>query len=272
MGVTLLDARAIRFRYGSGPWAIDRIDLQLAPGARVALLGANGAGKTTLLHLLMGLHEPCAGIIHRKSPAGLVLQNPDDQLFCETVDADVALGPFNQGLSHAASAAAARLAIEEMDIAHLTGRRIATLSLGEKKRVALAGVLALRPQILLLDEPTSGLDHPGAEALIAALSRLNDAGVALVIATHNTGLALEWASHAIVLAEGRVLAAGPPRDLLRREDLCRAAGLRLPLLARIHSLLHELLPEAAPRSPITRLEDLHAHLSRLTAPKEEIVP
>ena len=272
MGLTLLDAHAVRFRYGPGPWTIDTVDLQLTPGARVALLGANGAGKTTLLHLLMGLHEPCAGTIDRKSPAGLVLQNPDDQLFAETVDADVALGPFNQGLSHDASAAAARLAIEEMDIAHLAHRRIATLSLGEKKRVALAGVLALRPQILLLDEPTSGLDHPGAEALLTALARLNDAGVALVIATHNTGLALEWASHAIVLAEGRVLTAGPPPDLFQREDLCRAAGLRVPLLARIRSLLEELHPEEVPRAPITRFQDLRTHLSRLTSPKEEIVP
>ncbi|MBA3976553.1 MAG: cobalt ABC transporter ATP-binding protein [Candidatus Solibacter sp.] len=272
MGLTLLDADAVRFRYGPGPWTVDGVDLQLAPGARVALLGANGAGKTTLLHLLMGLHQPCAGTILRKVPAGLVLQNPDDQLFAETVEADVALGPFNQGLTHADSAAAARRAIEEMDIAHLSGRRVATLSLGEKKRVALAGVLALRPRVLLLDEPTSGLDHPGAEALLAALARLSDAGVALVIATHNTGLALEWASHSIVLAEGRVLAAGPPRDLLQCEDLCRAAGLRVPLLARIHSLLQELHPEDAPRDAITRIEDLRARLSRLAAPKEEIVP
>lgn len=272
MSTSLLEAQAIRFRYGPGPWAIDGVDLHLAPGARVALLGANGAGKTTLLHLLMGLHEPCAGTIHRKSHAGLVLQNPDDQLFAETVEADVALGPFNQGLSHAASAGTARLAIGEMDIAHLAHRRIATLSLGEKKRVALAGVLALRPQILLLDEPTSGLDHPGAESLLVALSRLNEAGVALVIATHNTGLALEWASHAIVLAEGRVLAAGPPPDLFQREDLCRAAGLRLPLLAWIRTLLDQLHPEELPRTPITRFQDLRRHLSRLTAPKEEIVP
>ena len=272
MGMMLLRADGIRFRYGPGPWAVDGVSLTLTPGARVALLGANGAGKTTLLHLLTGLHEPCDGAIHRQSPAGLVLQNPDDQLFAETVEGDVALGPLNRGQSHSESAAAAQRALAEMEIPHLAHRRIATLSLGEKKRVVLAGVLALRPQILLLDEPTSGLDHPGAEALLAALARLNDAGVALVIATHNTGLALEWASHSIFLSEGCVLAEGPPAELLTREDLCRAAGLRVPLLARIGRLLHELHPEAPPPAAITHFEDLRAHLSRLTAPKEEIAP
>jgi cobalt/nickel transport system ATP-binding protein len=248
MALTILEAEDLRFSYGKQKWAVDRVSLTLHSGDRLALLGANGAGKSTLLHLLVGLHSPCDGLLRLQGrrvsadaqgrsllrrAVGLVLQDPDDQLFADTVEADVIFGPLNSGLDRTAAEAVGRAAIDAMRISGLAARRISSLSLGEKKRVALAGVLAMFPQMLLLDEPTAGLDHRGAEALLAVLEERSAGGIAIVLATHNSDLALRWASRVMVLEEGRPIAEGEPAHIFQDEALCLRAGIRQPALFEI---------------------------------------
>lgn len=271
MALAVLEAQGLRFAYGPTGWAVDGINLRVFRASRIALLGANGAGKTTLLQLLVGLHQPCAGklALHgRPVPVGrtgsemlrrsvgLVLQDPDDQMFAATALSDVIFGPLNAGLPEPESERRAIAVLEAMQIAHLAGRRIATLSLGEKKRVALAGVLAMEPQVLLLDEPTAGLDHAGAQALLRALNARVAEGMGVILATHNTDLALEWAAEAIVLERGRALAQGSPGKILQDAGLCRRAGLRQPVLLESSQQLIHCLGLTPAAEPITSAKQL----------------
>ena len=280
MTVTLLEVEDLGFAYQHPHWVLEGVHLRLAEGDRVALLGQNGAGKSTLLHILMGLLAPCCGTLRWRGttlPAnaeaqrllrrsvGLVLQDPDDQLFAETVEADVIFGPLNAGLPRDEAEARGRRALAGMEITPLATRRISSLSLGEKKKVALAGVLAMEPEVLLLDEPTAGLDHHGATALMAALQAKNEAGVAILIATHSADLALEWAQRALVLDEGQILANGVPAEIFANPTLCQRAGLRRPAVCEIATrLMARLTPEDARSSTPSSVEELVHWLEILT--------
>jgi cobalt/nickel transport system ATP-binding protein len=210
--------------------------LRIASGERVAIVGGNGAGKTTLLRALMGLH-PVDGTltvggrrITRAEDAvaagvGLVFQNPDDQLFGATVGEDVLFGPRNQRLDDAAACERRDAALEQLGIAALAARPIEELSFGEKKRACLAGLLAMRPKLLLLDEPTAGLD-PLAEAALVALLRGLDA--TLVVATHAVDVVPRLCDRVIVLAGGTVAADGSCAHVFGRADVLAAASVRAP--------------------------------------------
>lgn len=246
----LLRTIRLAFAYGPGALALKDITVDIYAGDRIALLGSNGAGKSTLLRVLVGLQPPCSGQLRVEGEpveptragrerlrhfCGMVLQDPDDQLFAHSVEADVAFGPLNNGAGAAEAELAARTALERMGVAHLVARRVSALSLGEKKRVAIAGVLAMQPRVLLLDEPTAGLDYPGATALAAALWERSEEGAAVVVATHDTDFAVEWATRAVVLNAGRIVADGAPGRLLADALLCRRAGLR-PVPRRIQGV------------------------------------
>jgi cobalt/nickel transport system ATP-binding protein len=212
------------------------VHLHVAAGERVAVVGGNGAGKTTLLRALMGL-LPVDGTlavdgrrIGRAEDAvaagvALVFQNPDDQLFGATVAEDVRFGPRNQRLDDAEAARRADAALAQLGIAHLGARPIEELSFGEKKRACLAGVLAMRPRVLLLDEPTAGLDPLGETALVEHLAAL---GATTIIATHAVDLVPRLCDRVIVLARGGIVADGTPRAVFARADELRAANLRAP--------------------------------------------
>lgn len=215
------------------------VDWRVAPGQRVGLVGPNGAGKTTLLLTLAGVLPPKSGralvggmdlsnqASRRKVPGvlGLVMQDPDDQLLETSVWDDVALGPTCQGLPAAEvkSRVEAAIAATGLD-AHLD-RVPQRLSVGEKKRVALAGVLARKPDIILLDEPTAGLDPRGRRELIQLLKGLS---ATLVIATHDLELVLDLCNLATVLDAGLVVKTGPPATLLADQALMESNGLEVP--------------------------------------------
>jgi cobalt/nickel transport system ATP-binding protein len=222
----------VSFAYSPEAPVLREINLAIAPGERLILLGANGAGKSTLLSLLNGLLTPTAGSVHGDQRlVATVLQDPDDQLFADTPLRDVALGPLEQGFDDVAAADAARAALAQMGVAHLAARPIFSLSLGEKKRVALAGALVVRPEVLLLDEPTAGLDWPGTEALLETLHLLSAEGTAIVAATHDTDALLAWATRGLVLAGGRIRCDLPARTLWADWSRHTAGcGLRTPAL------------------------------------------
>ena len=210
--------------------------LDVGAGERVAVVGGNGAGKTTLLRALMGLLPVDGSVtigdraITRVEDAvdagvGLVFQNPDDQLFGATVGEDVRFGPRNQRLDESAVDQRARHALAQLGIAALAARPIEELSFGEKKRACLAGVLAMRPRILLLDEPTAGLDPAGEEALVELLAGID---ATMIIATHAVDLVPRMCARVVMLGGGAVVADGASADVFARADELRACNLRAP--------------------------------------------
>ncbi len=255
---SILEAREVCFAYGPGKWAIREMSFALESPRRVALLGANGVGKSTLMLLLNGTLRPHEGELfvlgkpmdysksglhwlHRK--VGIVLQDPDDQLFGATVEQDVAFGPLNNGISSDEARKLVMKTLESLGIVHLADRPIHELSLGEKKRVALAGVLVLEPEIILLDEPTAGLDFVGITSMLTLLNRLHQAGTTIVISTHDTDLAYEWAEDAWVIMNGRIAAQGPIADVMQEREILREAHLRVPWLVEMGLALQQAYPE-----------------------------
>jgi cobalt/nickel transport system ATP-binding protein len=271
----ILEARDLWYAYGDDGAALAGLDLAVPRGARVALLGANGSGKTTLLLHLNGTLRPRRGrvlldgqpadysrhgLLAWRQRVGVVFQDPDDQLFAARVCQDVSFGPLNLGLSDEAATERVNEALAALDITALRDRPTHALSFGQRKRVALAGIVAMRPEVLVLDEPTAGLDPQGSEQLLAILDRLHRAGTTLVLATHDMDLAYGWADEVAVLSAGAVAGCGRPAEVLGDEPLLSAAGLRCPTLPALARRLREhglLAADAVPRT----LDELVKRLS-----------
>jgi cobalt/nickel transport system ATP-binding protein len=234
-----LDVRGLTYAYPQGPVALDGVSFGVAEGERVGLVGPNGAGKTSLFLCLCGVLTPRAGSarvagLDVRDPAqrrrlpeqiGIVFQNPDDQLFSTTVLDDVAFGPLNQGLPPDEVRARSAEALERVGLKGLEDRVPWHLSGGEKRRAALAGVLAMRPRVLLLDEPSMFLDPRGRRGLIALLESL---GGTQVIASHDLELVLRTCGRVLLLDAGRLTADGPARSVLADAALMEAHGLEVP--------------------------------------------
>jgi cobalt/nickel transport system ATP-binding protein len=231
-------ARGLRFAYPNGVPGLDGLELHVAHGERVAVLGPNGAGKTTLMLHLNGLlaaqggELEVAGLRVGRDPVhelrarvGLVFQDPDDQLFMPTVREDVAFGPLNLGLSR--GEVGARIA-EALGAVRMTGfgtRAPHQLSLGQRRRVAIATVLAMRPELLVLDEPSANLDPRSRRELIELLDEIDRT---MLVVTHDLPLAASLCERAVILSAGRIVADGPCLEVLADADLLAANDLELP--------------------------------------------
>ena len=223
----LIQVRNLRFRYDDGTQALDGVDFELYPGETVALFGANGSGKTTfVLHLngllsgegevvVCGMPVKPETLTRVRAKIGMVFQDSDEQLFMPTVLEDAAFGPLNQGLDPTAAGQTARDALAQVGMAHAAARAPYHLSAGEKRRAALAGVLAMQPEILVLDEPTTFLDPPGRRQILELLRSLPQAKL---IVTHDVQLARALASRAVFFERGKVSANGPVEEISRRFD------------------------------------------------------
>lgn len=221
---------------------LDDVTVSLEPGSRTAILGANGSGKTTLMRTLSGAIKPRSGQVlldeqplayssrglnaHR-SQVQLVLQNPDDQLFSADVYRDVSFGPVNQGLDEAEARERVAEALALMGVTHLAERPTHQLSYGERKRVACAGAVAMRPKVLMLDEPTAGMDPDAVQEMLAALKRLEEANTTLAMSTHDLDMILTWADRAIVVVNKNVV-VGDPAELLMDRELIDQTRLQTP--------------------------------------------
>jgi cobalt/nickel transport system ATP-binding protein len=244
MSEPAIHVAGLTYVYPRGPTALDGVAFELNSGEGVGLIGPNGAGKTTLFLCLAGVLNIGAGIARlggldpgepkdrRRLPAkvGIVFQNSDDQLFHTNVFDDVAFGPLNLGLTAAEVRSRVAQALEQVGMTGMDERVPFHLSGGEKRRVALAGVLAMEPEILLLDEPSMYLDPRGRRELIRVIDRLP---VTKVIASHDLEMIRETCSRILMLDGGRLVADGPITKVLSDAELMNAHGLEVP-----HSLTH----------------------------------
>ena len=238
MSTPVIDLRAVHHVYPDGHRALDGVDLHIHPGERVALLGPNGAGKTTLVLHLNGILTPTSGsvavsglpvvrehLLDVRRRVGIVFQDPDDQLFMTTVAQDVAFGPRNLGLPAAEVEARVHEALSAVGMLDVADRPPHHLSFGQKRRVAVATVLAMRPEILVLDEPSSNLDPASRRELAEIVDGLD---ITVLMVTHDLPYALQLCERSVVLSEGRVVADAATREVLSDAALMAAHRLELP--------------------------------------------
>ena len=233
----ILQVRDLEFAYPDGHQALRGVSLSVCEGEKVALVGPNGAGKSTLmLHLngILGEDSPIsiAGLALKKENlsliralVGLVFQNPDDQLFSPTVFEDVAFGPLHMGLPEEEVRKRVQEALAAVRMEDFGSRLSHHLSMGQKKRIAIATVLSMHPQIMVLDEPSAGLDPRARRSLINFLKELS---ITMLVSTHDLLMVAELFPRMVIMDEGLIVADGPTRDLLRDEELLLAHGLEKP--------------------------------------------
>lgn len=251
----VLHGEALRMEYAVGSplqvTALERVDVALHPGELLGLVGSTGSGKSTLIQLLAGLLEPTSGRVHYPDDVdprrlyrsvGVVFQQPEDQLFEPTVFEDVAYGPRQLGVPEAELEPLVRRALDLLGLPtdDILRRSPFDLSGGEKRRVAIAGILSMRPKVLIFDEPTAGLDAHARRLLQGTLQRLHESGEATVlVVSHDMDLLAEMATRIVLLHDGGVLADAPPAEVFARPHEIRRAGLEAPYPAAVLSRLAE---------------------------------
>ncbi|MDO8735818.1 MAG: ATP-binding cassette domain-containing protein [Thermoleophilia bacterium] len=240
------------FTYPGGTVALDGVSLEVPEGSFLAIMGANGSGKSTLLKHLNGLLATQAGSVHIADIevngksfdevnriVGFVFQDPNDQIFAPTVREDIGYGPRNLGLDEVEIARRVEKAAGQVAITELLDRPIHHLSYGQKKRLSIAGVLAMEPRVLVLDEPTASLDPMGERRLMRLLHELNRGGMTVVMATHDVDLVPLYARQVCLLRAGRLAVSGGLREVFGDQELIERCHLRLPRI----SYLFEMFPE-----------------------------
>ncbi len=235
------------FQYPDETRVLSDISLEIRRGEFTGILGANGSGKTTLLKLMDGLMKEYQGLvlldgkdlrtlaprdIYKK--VGLIFQNPDDQLFAPVVFEDVAFGPLNMGLGQDEVARRVNAALTAVEMDGYAKKSIHHLSFGQKKRICIAGLLAMGHEILLLDEPTAGLDPMGEYKMMNLLTKLNrEQGVTIVMATHSVDLVPLFLDRLHILSKGRIVRSGPPAEVFSAPEEMAQVKLRLPHIAEL---------------------------------------
>jgi len=237
----LVEVRALSFNYPDGPSVLDSIDLRIAPGEFVAIIGQNGSGKTTLAKHLVGLLHPTAGAVmlngrdrtamrpaETAAEVGYVFQNPDHQIFAATVEDEVAFGPRNFNLAPDEIQRRCDEVLRAVGLQDARALDPFLLSKGERQRLAVASVLALRPRLLILDEPTTGLDYREQRRMMALVTELNREGIAIVMITHTPWLVAEYARRVVLIRRGRKLYDGGVREFFTRDELLASSSFRAP--------------------------------------------
>jgi cobalt/nickel transport system ATP-binding protein len=249
-----LSVKKVSYTYPEGTQSLSDIDLEVRKGEFIGILGANGSGKTTLLKVMDGLLKNFEGSVEldgkgvrQLSPreiykkVGLIFQNSDEQLFAPTVFEDVAFGPTNMGFGGEEVALRVTKALKDVDMEGYGKRSIHHLSFGEKKRICIAGLLAMGQEILLLDEPTDGLDPMGEYKMMNLLMRLNkEQKITMVMATHRVDLVPLFLDRLYILSRGEIVRGGRPEDVFTTPEEMEGMKLKLPQIAElIYRLKHE---------------------------------
>jgi cobalt/nickel transport system ATP-binding protein len=250
----LIETRDLTYSYSSGSAkALDGINFIAPRNARIAVLGSNGAGKSTLFKHFNGIFRPTSGSVLIRGESisrtnirevrkfvGIVFQNADDQIFSPTVEQDVAFGPTNLGLDEETIHHRVHEALRIMGIEDLCDRVPHHLSGGEKKRVAIAGAIAMEPEVLVLDEPTAGLDPKGIHDLLGFINDLKkSSGMTVIFSTHDVSLVPEIADYIYVMNKGRIVAQGTIAEVFIQTELLKSVRLDVPLYPKLIQSLRE---------------------------------
>ena len=249
-----LETKNLSFTYPDGTKALNDVNIQIKKGEKIAIMGPNGAGKSTLFSHLNGLSEPTSGhveiegkkivferdeLLKVRQKVGIVFQDPNDQLFAPTVKEDVAFGPMNLGLKYDE---VKRRISESLEMVGMSGFEDKTphhLSGGQQKRVAIAGIIAMRPEIMILDEPTAGLDPEGVDKVLNILNKLNDEGMSIIISSHDIEMVNQFADKIYVLYGGQIIASGDKHQIFSDKELLKKAHLKAPVTTEILYKLKE---------------------------------
>ena len=252
--VNIIEAKNITYLYPDGTKALNNINFEVKKGDMVSLLGNNGAGKSTLFLHFNGIFEPSSGevivegkklkynkksLLEVRQKVGIVFQNPDDQLFAPTVEEDVAFGPLNLGLTQKEVKKRVSNVLKRVGMEGFEKKPPHHLSGGQKKRIAIAGILAMNPKIMVLDEPTSGLDPKGASKILKLLYELNNEGMTIIISTHDVDLVPLYSNKVHIINKGGIIKEGTPHDVFDDVETIRKADLRLPRIAHLTEILEK---------------------------------
>ena len=244
----MLEVQNIKYSYNKDYQALKGVSLKVEKGEMVALLGKNGAGKSTLFLHLNGIYEPDEGkvfidgeelkydkksLLKFRQKVGIVFQNPDDQIFAPTVEEDVAFGPLNLKLPMEEVQKRVTESLARVGMSGFEKKAPHHLSGGQKKRVAIAGILAMQPEIMVLDEPTAGLDPQGVRDLSTLLKELNDEGITIIISTHEVDLVPNYAKRVFVLVDGLLIAEGTPKEIFAQPEILDQANLEVPIVTEL---------------------------------------
>jgi cobalt/nickel transport system ATP-binding protein len=249
----LIETRNLCYSYPGSVKALERINFIAPRNSRIAVMGSNGAGKSTLFKHFNGIFKPTTGtVLIRGEPitktnirevrkfVGIVFQNPDDQIFAPTVALDVAFGPTNLGLDEETIHHRVEEALRITGIEHIADRVPHHLSGGEKKRVAIAGAIAMEPEVLVLDEPTAGLDPKGVHDLLGFINDLKKkSGMTVIFSTHDVSLIPEIADYIYVMDKGRIVAQGTVAEVFVQTELLKSVRLDVPLYPKLIQSLRE---------------------------------
>ncbi|MBR0369462.1 MAG: ATP-binding cassette domain-containing protein [Methanobrevibacter sp.] len=249
-----LSIKNLSYTYPDGTRALKNINMEILKGQKVAIMGPNGAGKSTLFSHFNGLTEPTSGhleidgkkmeydkntLLEVRQKVGIVFQDPNDQLFAPTVKEDVAFGPMNLGLSYEEVEKRMNEALTLVGMEKFKDKTPHHLSGGQQKRVAIAGIIAMKPEIMILDEPTAGLDPQGVEKVLDILNNLNKEGMSIVISSHDIEMVNGFAEKIFVLNEGEILASGDKDEIFSDKELLKKAHLKAPITTEILYQLKE---------------------------------
>lgn len=249
-----LETKNLTFTYPDGTQALKNVNLKIKKGEKIAIMGPNGAGKSTLFSHFNGLTEPTSGhveidgekiiferdeLLKVRQKVGIVFQDPNDQLFAPTVKEDVAFGPMNLGLDYDEVKKRISESLEMVGMSGFEEKTPHHLSGGQQKRVAIAGIIAMRPDIMILDEPTAGLDPEGVDKVLNILNNLNDEGMSIVISSHDIEMVNQFADKIFVLYSGEIIAEGNKHQIFSNKELLKKAHLKAPVTTEILYKLKE---------------------------------
>ncbi|MCB2289226.1 ATP-binding cassette domain-containing protein [Clostridium sp. CS001] len=252
MGKSILSIENLHYIYGNGKAALDGVSVDIYEGEKIAVIGSNGSGKSTFFLNINGVFTPEHGKIFYRGAAvnkknlkelrkniGIVFQDADNQIIASTVRAEVGFGPMNLKLSKEEVLERVEEALAYMNISDFKERPPHYLSGGEKKRVTIAGIIAMKSEIIIFDEPTASLDPLNALMLEEVLEKLGLEGKTMLISTHDVDFAYRWAERVIVFCEGKIIADGTPLEIFKNKPILKQANLKQPTMLEVYELLVE---------------------------------
>lgn len=282
---TIVKTENLKYTYADGTEALKGIDLEIKRGEKVAIMGANGSGKSTFFLTLNGISQPTDGkifidgeeikydrksLIEVRKKIGIVFQDPDNQLFSASVRQEISFGLFNLGYTQEEAAKKVDGIIDELNIAPFADKPTHFLSGGQKKRVAIADILVMDPEIIILDEPTSGLDPKHIKLTDEIIDSLSAKGITVIIATHDAQRALSWADRLVLFNDGMVIGEGKPEDLLRNENLLGETNLEKPSVLKLFDNLVEVgILDKNLKTPVNT-DELEAYIKEIKTKKDEV--